>query len=228
MANVNEANKPKKKSGLKYFILTLLMLIIFLSTLIGGIVFFDLVGVINVSKILKKDSKLAEIPYIGAYINYSYNVHLTEEERLKNVMAKYQEILENKRQELELKEAEIAKRESELKEGEKELLNRENEIVKREEKLSAEEKRLAELSKEYTASDANITKFSQIYSKMDADSAAAALKEINADVIARIFEQMEDKRIANILNSLSQTNPEKVKEIVELMIVKDKVNETTN
>jgi flagellar motility protein MotE (MotC chaperone) len=204
------------------------MLIVFLSTLIGGIVFFDLVGVINLSKVLTKDSKLAEIPYIGAYINYSYNIHLTEEERLKNVMQKYQEILENKRQELELKEAEIAKRESELKEGEKSLLNREKEIIAREEKITADEERLKDVSKKYEASDQNITKFSQIYSRMDADSAATAMSQIDAEVIAQIFEQMEDKRIANILNSLSRTAPEKVKEVVELMIVKEKIDETSD
>lgn len=227
MAKANDGKK-QKKSGLKYFILTLFMLIVFLGTLIGGVVFFDLVGVINLSKVFTKDSKLAQIPYIGSYINYSYNIHLTEEERLKNVMVKYQEILENKRQELELKEAEIASRETALKDGEKALLNREKEIIAREEKLTAEEEKLREISKKYEASDENITKFSQIYSRMDAASAATAMTQIDAEVIARIFEQMEDKRIANILNALSITSPEKVKEIVELMIVKEKIDEAAN
>jgi flagellar motility protein MotE (MotC chaperone) len=224
MAKANEGKK-QKKSGFKYFILTIFMLIIFLGTLLGGIVFFDLVGVINISKVITKDSKLAQIPYIGTYIGYSYNVHLTEEERLRNVMLKYQEILENKRQELELKEAEITTRETDLKEGEKNLLNREKEIISREEKLTAEEERLKELAKGYQANSVNITKFSEIYSKMEPASAAVAMNAIDAEVIAQIFEQMEDKRIAKILNSLSQTSPAKVKEIVELMIVKEEVDE---
>ncbi|TDT69135.1 hypothetical protein EV215_1477 [Hypnocyclicus thermotrophus] len=219
----NKKEIKKKNNGMKYFILTIIMFLIFLFTLIGGIIFLDIIGVLNLSKVISKDSNIAKLPYIGNYISYSYNIHLTEEERLKNTMLKYQEILENKRKEIELKELAVTKREEDVKVLEKELLTKEKELQQKEEELIKKEEILKKLNAEYSAKDENITKFSNIYAKMQPNSVAIAVNNMELDIVSKIFEKMDEKKVALILDELSKINPLRVKEIVETMTKKNEV-----
>ena len=77
--------KEKKKLNvhIKNFFLTIVLLFVLFLTLVGSTVFFDMLGIINFSKIVKRESALGKLPYIGRYVEYSYYQHLTEEERIK-------------------------------------------------------------------------------------------------------------------------------------------------
>jgi flagellar motility protein MotE (MotC chaperone) len=139
-------------------------------------------------------------------------------------MLKYQEILENKRKEIELKELAVTKREEDVKVLEKELLTKEKNLQQKEEELLKKEEELKKLNAEYLAKDENITKFSNIYAKMQPNSVAISVNNMELDIVSRIFEKMDEKKVALILDELSKINPLRVKEIVETMTKKNEVS----
>lgn len=214
----------KEKKGLnlhiRNFFLTIVLLIVFFLSLVGATVFFDILGIINVSKIVSKDSIVAKIPYVGKYIDYSYYQHMDEEERIKETMNKYREILENRNAELDLRDKDITLRENELKQLQEKLKTMETTLLAKEEKLKGYEEQVNKLATDYKATDQNVERFASIYTSMTPDAVAKILLKSNLDTIARIFDKMDNKRIAGILDAMAKDNPQKVMEIVDLMTKK--------
>lgn len=212
-----EGKKVKKKG---YFLYTLFLFIIFIITLVGGTIFLDIMGLINISKIVPTNSSLRKMPYIGKYILYSYEIHLSDEDRLRELSNKYQESLELKRRELELKEEMLKKIEADIQNKEGDLTKKKEEAKDLEDKLKKQQEEIDLLKKNYEGKLANIDKFAGVYSKMDPLSAAKMLEQVDTVVVSQILEKMEDRRIAKILENLVEINPKKSKEIIELMTKK--------
>ena len=213
----DEEKKVKKK---RYFLSTLVLFIIFNIILVSLILFLDISGFINISKIFPRESSVAKVPYIGKYINYSYEVHLSEEDKIRETANKYQEILENKRKELEIKEELLKKLVDDIALKNSEMEEKTKKLKKLEEELKLKGEQVEKLKKEYQGKNANIEKFAVVYSKMTPRAAAKLIGEIDSLIAAEILEKMEDKRIASILEVLADTHIEKGKEIVEIMTKK--------
>jgi len=222
MAKDVKAKKVNKGVNLhiRNFFLTVVLLIVFFLTLMGSIVFFDILGIINFSKIVPKESVIGKIPYIGRYIEYSYYQHLDEEDRIKETMNKYRDILEERSKQLDLKEQDVNLREKELVVLQKKLKDMETTLVQKEEKLKTYETQVNKLSQSYTASENNIERFAAIYTTMTPEAVAKIALKSNLDTIARIFEKMDNKRIASILDSMTKENPQKVMDLMDLMTKK--------
>lgn len=218
----------KEKSNIgsmfKNFIVTLLLLIVLLLTLAGGTIFLDIIGFINLSKILPKSSQIAKVPYISSYLDYSYHQHLTEEDRIKETMNRYREILENRRKEMDVREKNIDIKEKELKGLEEKLLTMENTLMDKDTELNKKEKRLSEMMEHYASNEKNIEKFALIYTSMDPVAVSKIIVDADLVTIAKIFELMENKKIAGILDALAEENPQKVVELVNLMTATQKEN----
>lgn len=206
--------KQKKKG---YFIFTIFLFIILIITTTGGIIFLDVVGYLNISKIISIDSEAAKIPYVGKYIRYSYMMHLSDEERLKIQVEQYQEILENKRKELELKEGMLTKMKLDLESIQKSNTEKTEELKKKEETLNQRQKELESIGLNEEEKTKNIEKFAIIYSKMNEKSAAKIMEKIDTLIDAKIFEKMNEKQSAKIIEAMVEINLDKTKEIVELM-----------
>lgn len=217
--------KEKKKLNvhIKNFFLTIVLLFVLFLTLVGSTVFFDMLGIINFSKIVKRESALGKLPYIGRYVEYSYYQHLTEEERIKETMNKYQTVLEERSKQLDLKEKDIALRETELKQLQTKLKESETSIREREDKLKAYELQVNTLAQEYQATQKNIDKFAQVYSTMKPEAVAKIALRSDLGTIARIFEKMDNKKIGLILDSMAIEDPKKVTDLIDLMTKKGKV-----
>jgi len=222
MAKDVKAKKVNKGVNLhiRNFFLTVVLLIVFFLTLMGSIVFFDILGIINFSKIVPKESVIGKMPYIGRYIEYSYYQHLDEEDRIKETMNKYRDILEERSKQLDLKEQDVNLREKELVVLQKKLKDMETTLVQKEEKLKTYETQVNKLSQSYTASENNIERFAAIYTTMTPEAVAKIALKSNLDTIARIFEKMDNKRIASILDSMTKENPQKVMDLMDLMTKK--------
>lgn len=215
--------KKENKSGnghIKNFFLTLILLIVFFLTVVGAIVFFDILGVINFSKIVTRESAFGKLPYIGRYVEYSYYQHLDEEERIKETMNKYRDILEDRSKQLDLKEQDVILRETELQQLQTKLKDMETNLLQKEEKLKIYEEQVNKLSASYTASENNVERFANIYTSMTPDAVAKIALKSNMDTIARIFEKMDNKKIALILDAMAKENPQKVMDLVDLMTKK--------
>ena len=219
MAKDVKGKKENKNMSLhiRNFFLTVVLLIVFFLTLVGSVVFFDILGIINFSKIVPKESAIGKMPYIGRYIEYSYYQHLDEEERIKETMNKYRDILEERSRQLDLKEQDVNLREKELVALQKKLKDMETALVQKEEKLKTYEEQVNKLSQSYAASENNIERFAAIYTTMTPDAVAKIALKSNLDTIARIFEKMDNKRIASILDSMTKENPQKVMDLMDLM-----------
>jgi flagellar motility protein MotE (MotC chaperone) len=193
---------------------------VLLLTLIGGTIFLDVIGAINLTRVIPKNSSMIKLPYISNYLDYSYHQHLSEEDRIKETMNKYREILEGRRQELELRENKVEAKETELKSKEEQLVTLENSLMDKEEELKKKEETISKLYDEYNASAKNIEKFALIYTSMAPESVAKIIVDADLTTVAKIFELMENKKIAAILDALAVNNPEKVMELVDLMTAK--------
>lgn len=220
-----EAVVVKKKNNntgmhIKNFFLTLVLLVVFFLTLVGAVVFFDILGVINFSKIVPKESAFGRLPYVGRYVEYSYYQHLDEEERIKETMNKYRDILEERSRQLDLKEQDIALRETELTQLQTKLKEMEESLLAKEEKLKTYEEQVNKLSSTYTANENNVERFASIYTSMTPEAVAKIVLKSNLDTIARIFEKMDNKKIALILDAMAKENPQKVMDLVDLMTKK--------
>ena len=220
------ADKKKKKEKKKgYFLYTVLLFFIFLIVSISSVLFLDIIGFFNISKMIPLESNIGKMPYIGKYLKYSYKLHLSEEDRIKITVSKYQEILENQKRQLELKEQNINILTKNIKETEDKLNKKEEELNKKEEELNKKEEELNKKDILYEGKKENITKFSEIYSKMDPQKAAMIIEKLNDKIVAGILEKMETKKVALILESLSEVNINKAKEITEIMTLKGDKNE---
>lgn len=220
-----EAVLEKKKNRntnmhIKNFFLTLLLLIVFFLTLVGAVVFFDVLGVINFSKIVPRESVIGRMPYVGRYIEYSYYQHLDEEERIKQTMNKYRDILEERSRQLDLKEQDIKLRETEISQLQTKLKEMEESLIEKEEKLKTYEEQVNKLASTYSASENNVERFANIYTSMTPEAVAKIVLKSNLDTVARIFEKMDNKRIALILDAMAKENPQKVMDLVDLMTKK--------
>ncbi len=211
----------KEKKGilliLRNFIITFLLLIVLLLTIVGGGIFLDVVGAINLSKIIPKSSSIGKLPYISKYLDYSYHQHLTEEDRIRETMNKYRDILEGRSKEIEVREKSLEIKETELKEKEEKLVTLENALMDKDEELKNKEDRISKLMTEYTANAKNIEKFALIYTSMAPESVAKIILDADLNTVAKIIELMENKKIAAILDELAKENPQKVMELVSLM-----------
>ncbi len=211
----------KEKKGillvLRNFIITFLLLIVLLLTIIGRGIFLDVVGAINLSKIISKGSPVGKLPYISRYLDYSYYQHLTEEDRIRETMNKYREILEGRSKEVEIREKSLGIKEAELRGKEEKLVTLENALMDKDEELKEKENRIGKLMDEYTAGAKNIEKFALIYTSMAPESVAKIIVDADLKTVAKIFELMENKKIAAILDELAKENPQKVMELVSLM-----------
>lgn len=219
-----DVKEKKGKSNLslhiRNFFLTGVLLIVFFLTLVGSVVFFDILGIINFSKIVPKESMLAKIPYVGRYVEYSYYQHLDEEERIKETMNKYRDILEERSKQIDLKEQDVNLREKELEALQKKLKDMETGLLQKEEKLKTYEEQVNKLSQAYTGSENNIDRFASIYTTMTPEAVAKIALKSNMDTIARIFEKMDNKKLANILDAMAKENPQKVMDLMDLMTKK--------
>jgi flagellar motility protein MotE (MotC chaperone) len=216
----------KEKKGLNPHIrnlfLTIVLLIVFFLTVIGSVVFFDILGIINFSKIVPRESALARVPYIGKYVEYSYYQHLDEEERIKETMNKYRNILEERGKQLDLKEQDIVLREKELETLQVKLKDMEKVLIEKETKLKTYEEQVNKISSDYNASENNVERFASIYTSMTPEAVAKIALKSNLSTIARIFEKMDNKKIALILDVMAKENPQRVMDLVDLMTKKGK------
>lgn len=215
-------DKEKSSIGVlfKNFIVTILLLLMLLLTLVGGTIFLDVIGAINLSKLVPKSSQIAKIPYFSTYLDYSYHQHLSEEDRIRETMNRYREVLEGRRRELEIRENSVNLKEVELRNLEENLISFENKLLDKEEELLEKEERVDALLNQYRASARNIEKFALIYTSMDPASVARVIIDADLETVARIFEMMENRRIASILDALAVENPEKVVELLAVMTQK--------
>lgn len=222
MAKEVKVKKENKSSNshIKNFFLTLILLLVFFLTVVGAVVFFDILGIINFSKIVPKESAFGKLPYIGRYVEYSYYQHMDEEERIKETMNKYRNILEERSSQLDLKEQDIVLRETELGQLQKKLKDMETTLLQKEEKLKTYEEQVNKLASTYTASENNVERFANIYTSMTPDAVAKIALKSNLDTVARIFEKMDNKKIALILDAMAKENPQKVMDLVDLMTKK--------
>ena len=212
----------KEKKGLNPHIrnlfLTIVLLIVFFLTVIGSVVFFDILGIINFSKIVPRESALARVPYIGKYVEYSYYQHLDEEERIKETMNKYRNILEERGKQLDLKEQDIALREKELETLQVKLKDMEKVLVEKETKLKTYEEQVNKISSDYNASENNVERFASIYTSMTPEAVAKIALKSNLSTIARIFEKMDNlpKELINqYIGELSNLKTELSKIVIE-------------
>ncbi|OQY09553.1 MAG: hypothetical protein B6I28_02820 [Fusobacteriia bacterium 4572_132] len=221
MAKKEEKKKNKQKG---YFLYTILLFFIFLIISISSILFLDIVGFFNITKIIPLESKIGKMPYIGKYLKYSYKLHLSEEEKVKITTSKYQEILENQKRQLELREKKLNVLITEINKKEEDIKEREKKINEKEEDIKEREKKINEKEEDTINKKENIIKFAEIYSKMDSQKAARIIEKMNTKITAEILEKMETKKIAGILESLSEGDINKTKEIIEIMTVKGEKN----
>lgn len=218
------AKNEKKGGKIKYFFMTIFMTIVLILVLLGGTIFFDYLGIINVSKLVDKDSKLHTYPYIGKYLEFSHMAHLSEEDRIKETMNKYRDILMAKKAELDLKENQLVVKEKALLELEKSLNAKEGKLLDLEADLKLREEVVSTKAKAYTGNEKNVERFAKVYTKMDPVAVAGVISKDKSEIVAEIFEKMDERKIAPILDELSKTNPDKVREIVNLMTGKDKID----
>ena len=95
-------------------------------------------------------------------------------------------------------------------------------LVEKETKLKTYEEQVNKISSDYNASENNVERFASIYTSMTPEAVAKIALKSNLSTIARIFEKMDNKKIALILDVMAKENPQRVMDLVDLMTKKGK------
>lgn len=187
---------------MRNFLAILFLLLILISTIIGGIYFFDWIGAFSKEETLYP--YLAKLPGIGgifAEVKAPWeDVHTEELRRLKEgIEAKLEEI-KRKEAELAQKEMLIAKKEKELEAWEEDFLQRKN----------AFEAKVAE----YENKEKRLQKLATYYGKMKPEDAAKILQQMDDLMVIDILRRMDD---ATVAMTLMKMDPKKASDLSRKM-----------
>ncbi len=196
-------------SGFKILLLMLLIILLFL----GGLLWFDYLGLVNVRE---KFAPVLSLVGISSpeKIENSEDLLLLEKERIKKQVAA-----------LDLREDALNKREEEIASKENEIKEKVDTLEEREKALEEKEKSFNERAKEYENRDKNLRQASKYYTGMPPEAAVAQLLEMDdQDVIdiMRVTEELAREAGTDSIVSywLSLMPPERAAVINRKMIKK--------
>jgi flagellar protein FlbB len=160
-------------SRAKGFLKVIFMLLLLIAVLIGGLLWFDFLGIINAQTPLKYVNGLLGISPQEELVDPLDSPYLLDEERL----AKRQKAVE-----LKLKEISADKETQKVQENE--LLQWSEELSEREKAVSEKEKSLNEALKLYDNKRANLEQMATYWGEMSPENAVAIMLNMNSlDVV---------------------------------------------
>jgi flagellar protein FlbB len=161
-------------------ILVLLILIIILT--IGGLLWFDFLGLIDVKSVFAPVYNLLGLRGRAKTALPAESAFLLDEERL----AKQMEALELRSEELDTREAELKKREADL--GQKV-----QELEERQKALDDQEKSFNRKVKEYDNRRVNIDQNAKYLTGMPPEQAVAIIKSMDDQLVIDVFRMVEEQ-----------------------------------
>ena len=196
-------------SAISYILKILFLLLLIIVIALGGIYWFDHLGLIDYKKIVGPIGK-----YLPAFLQRG---EISEDPQLleKELLSKRLDALSQKEKELELKEKQLSEREQNIKQIE-EKLKEESQGLEKEKKL------LSEKLHEYDNYKENIRKQAEYFSNMPPKAAVERLSKMDDLLVIDILRQMdksaeEEGKSSIVPYLLSIMDPEKAATIQRKM-----------
>jgi len=159
-----------------------LLLLIILALIVGGLVWFDYLGIIEVKRLLGPAYRAVGIPARAAAPVAATSPDLLEDER----MGKRLEALQARADELDARDAELAKRDVEV--GQKA-----QELEERGKSLDDKEKSFNDKVKQYENRKVNIDQNAQYLKGMPPEQAVEILKAMDDQTVIDILRSVEEQ-----------------------------------
>lgn len=179
---------------MKGCLVPIILLIVLLGLIVGGGIYLDKLGVINLRPVLSR------IPVIkNRYVAVKEFPHVSFELLKGEELRKLQESIEMKMEELEKKEEGLVGKE-------KELSNFEKELKGKDEELRQKDIALQERIDAFNNREANLNRMATLYQNMSPVKSAAILQNLDDQIVIDIFRRMEEGIVSAIL---MQMDPQK-------------------
>lgn len=160
----------------------IVLLILILILAIGGLIWFDFLGLLDLKSSLGPLYRLVGIKTQGAAAISAESPVLFDEER----MAKRLEALQTRSEELDGREADLAKQDTEIKQKSQELDDRSSSLDDR-------EKSFNEKAKEYENRKANVDQNAVYLTSMPPAKAVEILKDLDDQMVIDVLRAVEEK-----------------------------------
>jgi len=179
---------------MKGCLVPIILLIVLLGLIVGGGIYLDKLGVINLKPVLSK------IPVVkNKYLSVKGSPEVSFELLKGEELRKFQESIEMKMEELEKKEEGLVGKE-------KELSNLEKELKGKDEELRQKDIALQERIDAFNDQEANLGKMATLYQSMSPAKSAAILQNLDDQIVIDIFRRMEEGIVSAVL---MQMDPQK-------------------
>lgn len=179
---------------MKGCLVPIILLIVLLGLIIGGGIYLDELGVVNLKPVLSKVPLLKK-----RYASYKEFPQVSFELLKGEELRKLQESIE-------LNMEELGKKEEGLLSKEKELSNLEKELKGKDEELRQKDIALQERIDAFNDREANLDRMATLYQSMSPAKAAAILQNLDDQIVIDIFRRMKGEIVSAVL---MQMDPQK-------------------